>query len=197
MEKYLNSKGEKVKLFSGDPYHQFTYFGLENMTQIYDLRSCVDQMRLIVEEGEGSNIFSLSGEVNKESHFLKFTQVYAMCSIESKVRYAETELAQVIFELRDADIPTADEKLDKQWTPKNDKEVDKKIMNEFSIQREASSPIYEKYESEGSLPSYPAIYAKPAFTNAYKKIVLELDILFNTTFDMYKESRSEEELTDK
>ena len=51
LETYLNSKGESVQLFSGDPLNQFTYFGLENMSGIYDLRSCLNQFRLIVEEG--------------------------------------------------------------------------------------------------------------------------------------------------
>ena len=60
MEKYFNDKGDKdVKLFSGDPLQQFTYFGLENMTKIYDLRSCLNEIRTIVEEGEGSNLFTL------------------------------------------------------------------------------------------------------------------------------------------
>lgn len=121
METYLKSKGEKVKLFSGDPQQQFTYFGLENMTAIYDIRTSMNQMHLVVEEGEGSNLMSLSGEVNKESHFLKFIQVYSMCSIDVKTRYEGTKLTQVIFLLRDDDIPTADVTLDKQWSAKNDK----------------------------------------------------------------------------
>ena len=73
--------------------------------------------------------------------------------------------------------------------------MDKKIEKEFSIQREAL--LVENFEKEGSIPSYPAIIAKPGFTNAYKKIVEELDLLFNTTFEMYKKSRSKEKLTEK
>ena len=128
MERYLNSKGEKVKLFSGDPKQQFTYYGLENMSGIYDLRSCLNQIRLVVEEGEGSSLLTLTGELNKESHFLKFIQVYMNCSIDFKLRYDGTELTQTIFEFQDADIPTCDDgKLEQKWTPKVDKEVDRKI----------------------------------------------------------------------
>ena len=47
----------EIKLFSGDPRQQFTYFGLENMAEIYDLRSALNQFRLIVAEGEGANLF--------------------------------------------------------------------------------------------------------------------------------------------
>ena len=57
--------------------------------------------------------------------------------------------------------------------------------------------MYETYPKEDSLPSYPAVIAKPGFTNAYKKIVEELDLLFNTTVGRYKKSRSKEELTEK
>ena len=59
LEIYLNSKGKNVKLFSGDALKQFTYFGLENMSGIYDMRSCLNQFRLIIEEGEGANLFKL------------------------------------------------------------------------------------------------------------------------------------------
>ena len=97
MEKYLNSKGEKVKLYSGDPKLQFTYFGLENMSGIFDLRSTMNQLRLVVEEGEGGNLLTLDGGINKESHFLKFLQIYMMCEVDVKTKYEGTDLTQVIF----------------------------------------------------------------------------------------------------
>ena len=56
-EKYCKEKQSEIKLFSGDPRQQFTYFGLENMAEIYDLRSALNQFRLIVSEGEGANLF--------------------------------------------------------------------------------------------------------------------------------------------
>ena len=197
MEKYLNSQGEKVKLFTGDPQQQFTYFGLENMTAIHDLRSCLNEIHLIVEEGEGSNLMTLSGEVNKESHFLKFIQVYTMCSIDVRTEYAETELAQVIFEFEDADIMTAEEKLEKKWTPKMDKEVDRQIQTEFEVERETGNPVFEAELGQISTPTYPNIYAKPAFQNAYQKTLKELDLLFNTNFKTYKLSRQNEKLTEE
>ena len=71
----------------------------------------MNQMRLVVEEGEGGTLLTLDGGINKESHFLKFIQVYSLCSMEVKTRHEGTEMVQIYFELRDADIETADEKL--------------------------------------------------------------------------------------
>ena len=71
VNKEVNEK-EKVTLFSGTPSKQFTYFNLEDMSEIYDLRSALNQIRLIVEEGEGATLFTLEGNINKESHFFKF-----------------------------------------------------------------------------------------------------------------------------
>jgi hypothetical protein len=38
-------------LFSGNPVYQFTYFQLEHMEEIYGLRTALNQIRLITEEG--------------------------------------------------------------------------------------------------------------------------------------------------
>lgn len=82
LEKKLNEETpNSVKLFSGDSRKQFTYFGLENMAEVVDLRSALNQFRTIVEEGEGSSLFTLTGDINKESHFLKFIQIYTMCDV--------------------------------------------------------------------------------------------------------------------
>ena len=70
---------EGIQLFAGDPRKQFTYFGLENMAEVYDLRSALNQFRLIVEEGEGASLFTLTGEINKKSHFIKFIEIYTNC----------------------------------------------------------------------------------------------------------------------
>lgn len=35
------------------------------MAPIINLRTALEQIRLITEEGEGSNIFTLTGEINK------------------------------------------------------------------------------------------------------------------------------------
>lgn len=146
MEKYLNSQGEKVKLFSGDAKQQFTYFGLENMSGVYDICSCLDQMRLIVEEGEGSNLLTLTGDINKESHFLKFVQVYTMCQVNVRTQYEDSNITQIIFEFKDAEFEVADQKMAKRWNPKWDEEVDKKIQTEFLLERETATNNYETFE---------------------------------------------------
>ena len=96
-ENYLKDKGEKVELFSGDPLKQFTYFGLEDMSPIVDMRSCMNQFRLIVEEGEGANLFKLEGKMNKESHFVKFLEIYTMCNINIRSVFGESNKSQIIF----------------------------------------------------------------------------------------------------
>ena len=40
-----------MSIFTGDPRKQFLYFGLTNMSKVYDLSSALNQLRLIVEEG--------------------------------------------------------------------------------------------------------------------------------------------------
>ena len=86
-----------MKIFSGDSRQQFTYFGLENMSSVYDLSSCLNQLRMIVEEGEGSNLLTLTGDINKESHFLKFVQIYTMCMVDIRTKYEESESVQIFF----------------------------------------------------------------------------------------------------
>ena len=187
MERVLTNKGEKVKLFSGDPKQQFTYYGLENMSGIYDLRSTLNQLRLVVEEGEGGNLLTLDGGINKESHFLKFIQIYMMSSVQVKTRYEGTDMTQIVFEFQDDEMETVDdEKLEEKWTPKMDKEVDRKINIEFLVQRESSGFKDETYKDEKSIPLYPSVYAKPGFKNAYEKVVEQLDLLFNTKFKTFK-----------
>lgn len=51
------------------------------MAEVYDLRSTLNQLRLIVEEGEGSNLFTLTGELNKTSHYIRFIELYTQCDI--------------------------------------------------------------------------------------------------------------------
>ena len=118
IERYLNSKGEKVKIFSGDSRQQFSYFGLENMNGVYDLRSCMDQMRLIVEEGEGASLLTLTGENNKRSHFIKFIEIYSMCSVNITTKYAESELTEIIFQFQDDGYMLSTE--NEHWNEKTD-----------------------------------------------------------------------------
>ena len=127
LETYLIQKGEKVQLFSGDPLKQFTYFGLENMSGIYDMRSCLNQFRLIVEEGEGANLFKLEGQMNKESHFVKFLEIYTMCNINIKTVLGESKNTQIVFEFTNADYELAPEKLTEKWSEKVVQETNEKI----------------------------------------------------------------------
>ena len=55
-----NDLDEKT-IFKGEHRKQFTYMYLENMTPITNLRTALNQMRLITAEGEGSSIFDLKG----------------------------------------------------------------------------------------------------------------------------------------
>ena len=145
MEKYLNQKGEKVKIFSGDSRQQFTYFGLENMSGVYDLSSCLNQLRLIVEEGEGSNLLTLTGDINKESHFLKFVQIYTMCMVDIRTKFEDSESVQIFFQFRNAEFEVADESMEKRWCKKYDLEVDRRIQIEFEAERETAKDKFETF----------------------------------------------------
>ena len=74
-------QGEENRLWNGDARKQFTYFYLSDMAPIYDFRSAMNQIRLIVEEGEGANVFDLKGKLHKESHFFKFMEIFVGCKI--------------------------------------------------------------------------------------------------------------------
>lgn len=67
----LNDMDQK-RLFSGDNARQFTYMYLDTMCNVIDLRTALEQIRLITEEGEGSSMFTVTGKTNKSSHFIKF-----------------------------------------------------------------------------------------------------------------------------
>ena len=68
-------KGDPQNLWNGDTRRQFTYF-MEGLSPIYNLTTALDQLRLIVLEGEGSHVFDLFGEINKKSHFIKFIEIF-------------------------------------------------------------------------------------------------------------------------
>lgn len=74
--------GRKNVLFSGDAANQFTYPQLTHMQEIYSLRTALNQIRLIVDEGEGSRIFDVKNNLKKLSHFLKFIEVYTGCEVD-------------------------------------------------------------------------------------------------------------------
>lgn len=80
---------DPVKLFSGDNSKQFTYMYLENMTEVINLRTALEQIRLITEEGEGSSIFTVTGEINKSSHFIKFIEIFTGCDLNVVSKFIE------------------------------------------------------------------------------------------------------------
>jgi hypothetical protein len=73
---------KKNVLFSGDAAMQFTYPQLTSMVEIYSLRTALNQIRLIVEEGEGARIFDVNNQLKKLSHFLRFIEVYTGCKVD-------------------------------------------------------------------------------------------------------------------
>ena len=88
LEKYINEmakkdKRELVKIFTGDQRKQFNYFGLGEMIEVYDLKSALDQFRLIVEEGEGVNLYSEADYKNQYCHFVRFIEIYTGCDVHA------------------------------------------------------------------------------------------------------------------
>ena len=76
-----------AKLFNGDNAKQFTYMYLQDMTEIINLRTALEQIRLIVSEGEGSSLFSATGDINRTSHFIKFIEIFTGCDLQIESRY--------------------------------------------------------------------------------------------------------------
>lgn len=70
------------KLFDGNNVKQFTYMYLQDMTEIINLRTALEQIRLIVSEGEGSSLFSATGDINRTSHFIKFIEIFTGCDLQ-------------------------------------------------------------------------------------------------------------------
>ncbi len=55
---------DSESLFNGDKRKQFTYMYLNDMVEIINLRTALEQIRQIVQEGEGSSIFDVTGAIN-------------------------------------------------------------------------------------------------------------------------------------
>lgn len=99
--------GDPENLWSGDPRRQFTYF-MEGLSQVYDLKTALDQIRLIVEEGEGSHVFDLTGDINKKSHFFKFIEIFTGCravSVKSSIPHDQINQQQFELAFTDLDVP--------------------------------------------------------------------------------------------
>lgn len=120
IENYLRDTEHSVTLFTGDPRRQFTYFGLENMAEIVDLRTALNQFRLIVDEGEGSSMFTLKGDLNKRSHFIKFIEIYTECNVDLSSTNSNSEGATIDLSFSDSETLKTNRKYDWQWTEHND-----------------------------------------------------------------------------
>ena len=121
IENYLRDTEHSVKLFTGDSRRQFTYFGLENMAEIVDLRSALNQFRLIVEEGEGSSMFTLKGDLNKRSHFIKFVEIYTECNVSlPPSTNSNSDSATIDLSFSDSETLKTNREYNKQWTEHND-----------------------------------------------------------------------------
>lgn len=77
------------RLFDGNNAKQFTYMYLQDMTEIINLRTALEQIRLIVSEGEGSSLFNATGDINRTSHFIKFIEIFTGCDLQIESRYEE------------------------------------------------------------------------------------------------------------
>ena len=187
IENYLRDTEHRVQLFSGDSRRQFTYFGMDNMAEIVDLRSALNQFRLIVEEGEGSSMFTLKGDLNKRSHFIKFIEIYTECDVSLSSTNSNTDAASIDLTFSDSETLKTSRKYDLKWTKLNDWAARHLVNEEFCSDRSSSEEDLD----------YPDAYAYPAFTNAYERLIEEFNYLFNTSLEEFRETRtslSEDEL---
>lgn len=84
---YDRYRDEPAKMFKGNIRRQFTYF-MDGLTPIYDIKTALEQLKLIVDEGEGSHVFDMYGDLNKKSHFFKLIELYTGCRVD----HIETEI---------------------------------------------------------------------------------------------------------
>ena len=178
-EKINKDSDEKVKLFSGDPRKQFTYFGnlgMANMIEIVDLRSALNQFREIVEEGEGSSIFKLTGEVNIKSHFVRFMELYTQCEVTDVTSKEEGDETIIYYTLKEKKYKSPlESKLDYEWTDENAEYVDNLIEEEYC----------DGNDNDNNGEEYPSVYARSTFFNNYQGIMEELDFIFNTEVEEF------------
>lgn len=100
----LNDMDKENKLFDGNNTKQFTYMYLQDMTEIINLRTALEQIRLIVSEGEGSSLFSVTGDINRSSHFIKFIEIFTGCDLKIESRYEEVRTQQEKMDKRSAEF---------------------------------------------------------------------------------------------
>ncbi len=151
-------------LFSGNPIYQFTYPQLENMTEIYSLRTALNQLRLIVEEGEGSRIFTVENCLQNLSHFLKFIEAYVGCPVnEDKTNTRNNPYLNGNFTIYFKYDPalTVQDCVKNNWqTPGQDQYIKGIIAKQYDGQ------------TPGPDCEYTNNISLNAFTNMYKKIMI-------------------------
>ena len=103
IEKQINQNSADQKLFTGDPRKQFEYIGdlgTMNVVKIEDLRSALNQLREIVEEGQGGSIFKLNGIMNVKSQFIRFLELYTECEITDITSKTEKDQTTIYYSLK-------------------------------------------------------------------------------------------------
>ena len=114
------------------------------MTKIFDLRTALEQIRLITEEGDGSNLFNLTGQLNQTSHFIKFLEIYTGCDISIHSEYTKNTQNNVehfertaIFNLKPNEerFPYFGRETDLEWTQDTNKEVWETVNKEIREER--------------------------------------------------------------
>lgn len=140
------------------------------MTPIYDIKTALDQIGLIVEEGEGSHVFDLKGEINKESHFFKFIELYVGCKtldIKSDLPPGAIQNAEkFLITFTDKDVKYEESDIQKEWDPKTIEKTCK-----------ATAELMQQ-EILGPTKNYN-LYSDPAFHGIFREMVSDLHKVFN------------------
>lgn len=176
---------EGKELFGGAPEYQFTYPQLEKMTEIYSLRTALNQIRLIVEEGEGAQLFDVSRKIKKLSHFMKFIEIYTGCKInEDKTNLTEVPTNET-FKIYFTENPIPPNSPKNNWNPES--------SQNDNLRQIVSDEMTGKKAYGGS--SYTNVVGVDAFSNVYEKILKELYYVFNSRFNEFVDNEKRENPT--
>ena len=92
---------------------------------MYDLNSTLDQLREIIEEGEGANLYSQSNLKNQYCHFVRFIEIYTGCDVTIDVKNMDTNKPEINFNLKRGDYYTpSEDPAQKKWTAESEKKAD-------------------------------------------------------------------------
>ena len=147
------------------------------MQEIYSLRTALNQIRLIVDEGEGAQMFNVTAKINKLSHFLKFIQIYTKCKIDVEATNrncdAESGLPEPKFSIFLKSHHYAANSHKNVFTEEKTEKVHK------LVEEGLPGMVTETYSKTSD------IVAIPGFNNVYKKIMIELHYVFNAKFSNF------------